>query len=235
MKCNHCGAMLSSFQAVCPECGYEISTNRSNASINELFTLLDDEEKSYAQEVARQGTSDRARLIRLERAHFQRHCSIISNFPVPNETEALMEFLSMGVSHAKGAKKATTSMKGFVIATLLEIIGALLLIPVTMTMVQQCADNKYSHPNVARYEGGKDKQDALIFIVLILVGAIAFTWYLYQKKKEGDKQYTNQNQYDISVAEAWRQKCRQVLVKAKITLANDPVKMAMLKDFENQL
>ena len=69
-KCPSCGAMVQSFQGVCPECGYAFEGVDANSAIKELSNLL-------------QRESD---IEKMER--------IIDSFPIPMDKATLLAFLT---------------------------------------------------------------------------------------------------------------------------------------------
>ena len=75
-KCPACGALVKSFEVVCPECGHEF-TNVAAASTLQLF---------YDKLTKADGRADK--------------CDIIKALPVPNTREDLFEVLNMAVSSA---------------------------------------------------------------------------------------------------------------------------------------
>jgi predicted nucleic acid-binding Zn ribbon protein len=75
-KCPSCGAPVPSLSLKCSECGHEFRNTEATVSVNEFFKQV----KSAKPE-------DRA--------------MIISNFPIPNNKEDLIEFISMSVGNCK--------------------------------------------------------------------------------------------------------------------------------------
>lgn len=69
-KCPACGAMVQSYQGVCPECGYAFEGVDANSSVKELSSLL--------QREADQGKMEK----------------IIDNYPIPMEKAALLAFVT---------------------------------------------------------------------------------------------------------------------------------------------
>ena len=79
-KCPNCGEVLGSFVAVCPACGYEIRGVSNSIVVREFAYKL---------------ASTESNLERL---------AIISNFPVPNTKEDIMEFLILASTNCDKAK-----------------------------------------------------------------------------------------------------------------------------------
>jgi len=75
-KCPSCGAPVPSLSLKCLECGHEFRNTEATLSINEFF-----------KQVKSAKPDDRA--------------IIISNFPIPNNKEDLIEFISMSVGNSK--------------------------------------------------------------------------------------------------------------------------------------
>ena len=69
-KCPACGAMVQSYQGVCPECGYAFEGIDTNSAVKELSNLL-------------QKTSDQGQMEML-----------INNYPIPMEKASLLAFVT---------------------------------------------------------------------------------------------------------------------------------------------
>lgn len=69
-KCPACGAIVQSYQGVCPECGYAFEGTDANSSVKELSSLLQKE-------------SDRDKMEK-----------IIDYFPIPMEKASLLAFVT---------------------------------------------------------------------------------------------------------------------------------------------
>ena len=106
-KCGACGAILSSFQTNCPDCGADVSINGGEvlASIKQLFYALNAIEAS------------RRPVPKVEKNIFQKMFSFdvaddvakrkmeyIKSFPVPTTKEDILEFLCMAVPLSKKRK-----------------------------------------------------------------------------------------------------------------------------------
>jgi len=109
-KCPSCGAPAQSFATKCPDCGHEFRGTSSSASMTNIF----EEIKKVEQTI---GTQE-MELSKLEKGGFWDakkttpvyvlrekiatiKASIITNFPVPNTKEDILEFLSLAVPQAK--------------------------------------------------------------------------------------------------------------------------------------
>ena len=69
-KCPSCGAMVQSYQGICPECGYAFEGIDANSAVKELSNLL-------------QKTSDQGQMEKL-----------INNYPIPMEKASLLAFIT---------------------------------------------------------------------------------------------------------------------------------------------
>ena len=115
-KCPHCGEILKATDIVCPNCGNEISREDVHSSVQKLFDLLKEEDEHYAQKLESLSKKNSIDKIKgddkdgtkraifekqqktLEENHEKRLGSIIENFPIPNDHEAMLEFLTTGMS-----------------------------------------------------------------------------------------------------------------------------------------
>lgn len=136
-KCPSCGAIVQSYSAKCTDCGYEYRDIQADVSINKLFEMLieaDSIEMSAFKESSINNTlaskkigggmlggmlsSSLGHMAQMkeeerEEKHIKRHqekilqrkTQIISNFPVPNSKESIIEFMTLGVTKAKPVKK----------------------------------------------------------------------------------------------------------------------------------
>lgn len=90
-KCPSCGAPALSFAATCSTCGHEFRNTSANTSVQKLFDAL-------------------------QAAPLEAHASIISNYPVPNTKEDILEFLSIAIGNCAPLtfeQKQTYQDKGF--------------------------------------------------------------------------------------------------------------------------
>jgi hypothetical protein len=130
-KCPACGAIIQSFTGKCGDCGHEFRNIESEVTINKLFDALmeaDNIPKDSFRELSNDTgggimgnlmggmmshsnrLNDERRLEKLDKDHKEkihsRKVQIISNFPVPNTKEPLIEFLTLGISKAILIKKS---------------------------------------------------------------------------------------------------------------------------------
>jgi len=130
-KCPACGAIVQSFTGKCGDCGHEFRDIQSDVTINKLFEALMEADNIPKEEFKEMHTSqggligkltfnpsadkmqNEQRLKKHEKAHKEkihaRKVQIISNFPVPNTKEPLLEFLTLGISKATAVRKGIFS------------------------------------------------------------------------------------------------------------------------------
>lgn len=90
-KCPSCGAPALSFAATCSTCGHEFRNTKAASSVQRLFDSL-------------------------QTAPMETHASIISNYPVPNTKEDILEFLSIAIGNCTPltfAQKQSYQGEGF--------------------------------------------------------------------------------------------------------------------------
>ena len=120
-KCPACGSIVKSFSGKCEDCGYEFRDVQSEATINRLFEMLLDSDNLPKDELkagnknlvdgifGKNMDDEQKRFDNHNKAHRQkiyaRKVQIISNFPVPNTKEALLEFITLGITKAKQIKR----------------------------------------------------------------------------------------------------------------------------------
>lgn len=101
-KCPACGAIVQSFSAICAECGFEFREVESSQSIEHLFKLLNEVERSSKEDAAgifgsikqvmghhimnNMGEGDKITRQKKE---------IIRTFPVPTTKNDILEFLTV--------------------------------------------------------------------------------------------------------------------------------------------
>jgi len=105
-KCPACGAMIQSFQTRCPDCGHDYSNIESNASIQKLFKMLNDAENERKDEGLSVGKAIGGVLGKMygigggDKINTKKK-TIISNFPIPNTKNDILEFLAISLPMAK--------------------------------------------------------------------------------------------------------------------------------------
>lgn len=107
-KCPACGAIVPSLKAKCPECGHNFSSIAGNSSIERLMNMLleveaNDNESAFSKFISTFFNPTSNKVARQK-------ANIISNFPVPNTKEDILEFISQAESKAEstGFRAATT-------------------------------------------------------------------------------------------------------------------------------
>lgn len=104
-KCPSCGSTAQSFATKCPDCGHEFRNITSDVSINSIFNMLQQiESEERNRPKPKLGLSmllDQSSMFGIELAIANRQATVISNFPVPNSKEAILEFLSLAVPQTK--------------------------------------------------------------------------------------------------------------------------------------
>lgn len=110
-KCPSCGAIAQSFSIKCTDCGYDFNNIEANASIQKLFKMLNEAESM--RNVENKSNNPLAAIGSFYSNAFnnmqgpdsiaKRKMEIISNFPIPNTKEDILEFLSLAIPKAKKA------------------------------------------------------------------------------------------------------------------------------------
>ena len=98
-KCPNCGEALKSFEAVCPLCSFEIRGIKSSSAVSELAKKIDELDRKNSEDIGlfksiKQKLS-RSKFTAIE----QQKISLISNFPIPNTKEDILEFMILSYSH----------------------------------------------------------------------------------------------------------------------------------------
>lgn len=126
-KCPNCGEIINSFTPFCPTCGYEIRDSRSSNSVRELAAKL---EKISAREPPQttakvsvmkvlfgrdfRNEEEKDEITRFEENRDEEKVSLITNFPIPNTKEDIMEFMllaSSNIESESGRVKAAWKSK----------------------------------------------------------------------------------------------------------------------------
>ena len=92
-KCPACGAIVQSYQGICPECGYAFENIEANSSSRRFSEMLDkmtkeDEDKSTLKKITQTYAG-----VFTGKGNDTRIHAAIRNFPVPNTKADLMEFI----------------------------------------------------------------------------------------------------------------------------------------------
>lgn len=112
-KCPHCGAVLESMTARCPECGYEFRDIQAVSSASKLAQMLREVEvsmrdKEFTARTGFLGLLDDDSETQRKYAIEDEQVSIIKSFPIPNTKEDLFEFLVSMFNRAGLAKQLKT-------------------------------------------------------------------------------------------------------------------------------
>jgi hypothetical protein len=113
-KCPSCGAIVESFSTRCTDCGHSFTNIQANASVQKLFDMIneleskrgDDETnplKAFGSAISKSfGVSVGDRINNQKK-------ELISNFPVPNTKDDIIEFLTLALPKARKAGNFFTS------------------------------------------------------------------------------------------------------------------------------
>ena len=102
-KCLHCGEILKAFETVCPSCKFEIRGAKSFSAVSELVRKIEELDRkknddSFIKSIKRK--LDGTKLSPIE----EQKISLISNFPIPNTKEDILEFMILSSSHVLAKK-----------------------------------------------------------------------------------------------------------------------------------
>jgi methyl coenzyme M reductase subunit C-like uncharacterized protein (methanogenesis marker protein 7) len=102
-KCPSCGLTVKSFTTKCGDCGHEFRNTQAISSVNSLFEKI---QKIDEDSVNDDSSSLLSVLFQSQKKkRIEQKISLISNFPVPNTKEDLLEFLIMATPQAKQQEK----------------------------------------------------------------------------------------------------------------------------------
>lgn len=98
-KCPNCGAVLESFQAVCPSCGFELRGNLKVASsVQKLMDKIAELESEREEEGGLAGFSSQFLSMSANKTDTS-IANVIKAFPVPNTVEEILEFMMLAVTN----------------------------------------------------------------------------------------------------------------------------------------
>ena len=105
--CPACGSSVPSFTAKCSDCGHEYRHTKSSTTLVEFQKGLNniiEEERGKIDRTEGRGIFANDRLIisdqLAQKATYERQALFITSYPVPNNKEDLIEFLSLTMSEA---------------------------------------------------------------------------------------------------------------------------------------
>lgn len=167
-KCPSCGAMIQSFQGVCPECGYAFEDVDANASIRKLAEELEKKGK-YREEGE-------------EWDDYEKMASIIKRFPVPNTKADLIElitFIQTQFSSIEGGLESAGEYRKACNSKLQECsMKAKLLFPKDTQLATLVQEINKINKREAGKRGVKKTVFVIIGIMLILL-AILVGWKIW--------------------------------------------------------
>lgn len=113
-KCPVCGAIVESFSTKCIDCGYNFSNITANNSVQKLFDMINELESKRGDEETNPLKAFGAVLSKSfgvsigDRINNQKK-ELISNFPIPNTKNDIIEFLALALPKARKAGNFFTS------------------------------------------------------------------------------------------------------------------------------
>ena len=113
-KCPSCGAIVESFSTKCTDCSYSFSNISANNSVQKLFEMINELESKRGDEETNPIKAFGAVLSKSfgvsigDRINNQKK-ELISNFPIPNTRNDILEFLTLALPKARKAGNFFTS------------------------------------------------------------------------------------------------------------------------------
>lgn len=98
-KCPSCGSPVSSFTTRCQDCGHDFKNVQSNSSINKLFELLNEAERTRS--------SSTGNIFSMLQSAIgvsdvdKKKMEIISSYPIPTSKDDMLEFLALAAPKTK--------------------------------------------------------------------------------------------------------------------------------------
>ena len=108
-KCPACGAIISSMQTICPQCGSEITNVSASKSMEKLSDMINDVTASEMDSNKR----------------YERIATIIKSFPVPTSKGDILDFLFIASTNA--TKKSYSSYPSLLLVIGIGFLAALVL------------------------------------------------------------------------------------------------------------
>ena len=175
--CPNCGANIDAFMSSCPACGHEIRGNKASDSV---MTFAD----RYMNET-----------------DIDQQAKLVEAFPVPNNKEDLLEFMSMAGPQAANYRKMNKGVKALIYIGLVLIAGLAIAV---------CTTALASDMTLGNIGAG--------FIILLgVIGSLIAVNY------GGDGSDPEKATGEKRLALAWASKMEQVRNKARMLSVSDPV------------
>lgn len=95
-KCPACGAMVQSYQGVCPECGYAFENVEANSTSRKLAEKIDAIAREYDEKIAK--VKDDDDKWQMEKNKYEALATAVKTIPIPTTKADLFEFIT--TSHA---------------------------------------------------------------------------------------------------------------------------------------
>ena len=113
-KCPNCGEVLNSFTTICPACGYEVRGAKTVSSVQKFAEQLEQieaeqmpvsEKKSVMKKMFGKDLGDFSvkSALAFNSQKKAKKLNLISNFPIPNTKEDILEFMLLAVSNIQGS------------------------------------------------------------------------------------------------------------------------------------
>lgn len=101
-KCPACGAPVQSFATKCADCGHEYKNIKSANSVIEFFEKINELESGRNEDTLSSsfGSAMSSQMFGGENKVDRQKRELISNFPIPNTREDILEFLTFAVPKA---------------------------------------------------------------------------------------------------------------------------------------
>ena len=102
-KCPSCGASVESFTSNCKECGHEFRNTQANSKLQELLDKMGkiDTLKIDSPKILMSKLNPNIQKMQIENERTKMKSELILNFPIPNNKEDIIEFLSVSFSQGK--------------------------------------------------------------------------------------------------------------------------------------
>lgn len=182
--CPNCGANVPSFVTECPECMHEFRESGAVSSMTQLFNKLDKIDTSTNYD---------------EDEKVKRKYELISNYPIPNDREDLLEFISVAEANAVPANGIFSTKKSR------RIYGLIFCIMIYAIIVIILKFTNTTHNQI------ENLSYTIIFPVILGVWFLGFS-----------SLFTFRDTDDAEVAKAWELKLKAAYNKIKIISVGNP-------------